>query len=71
MRNKISLEKQDFSQPFVGIGAVIFKRDKKGREHVLLGKRKTIAGAGKWHVPGGHLKTGETFEAGVKRKVFE
>ncbi len=71
MKGKLLLEKQDFSRPFVGINALIFKRDGKGKEYVLLGKRKNVFGAGHWHTPGGHLKIDETFEEGLKREVFE
>ncbi len=65
------LEKEDFNRPFVGVGAIILKQGEDGKEFVLLGRRKGVAGAGKWHVPGGHLKMNERFSECVKREVLE
>ena len=52
--------------PLVGIGVMIFKRDK-----VLLGKRKGSHGEGEYAFPGGHLDYMETIEDCAKRETFE
>jgi ADP-ribose pyrophosphatase YjhB (NUDIX family) len=50
----------------VGVGAVILSG-----ERVLLVKRGAPPAAGKWSVPGGLLRLGETVEAAVAREVEE
>ncbi len=58
----------------VGFGVMILKEGK-----VLLGKRNEdpakakslLNGAGKWSMPGGKLKFGESFEEGAKRETEE
>ena len=49
------------------IGAVVF--DEQGR--LLLVKRANPPAQGKWSLPGGRLKSGETSEDGVVREVRE
>lgn len=54
------------SRPHVGVGAVIIFNKK-----LLLVKRKYDPDAGKWAIPGGHLKLGEKAKNGIKREVLE
>ncbi|HEX5234888.1 MAG TPA: NUDIX hydrolase [Silvibacterium sp.] len=53
-------------RPIVGVGAVIFDRDR-----VLLVQRGHAPMQGEWSLPGGALELGETLEEGVKREVQE
>jgi len=53
-------------RPFVGIGAVII-HDKK----ILLIKRASEPGKGKWSIPGGLIELGETIDETVTREVKE
>ena len=52
--------------PIVGVGAIIIK----GGE-VLLARRGKEPGYGKWSIPGGVVKLGETLEGAVIREVRE
>ncbi|MEM1566697.1 MAG: NUDIX hydrolase [Candidatus Bathyarchaeia archaeon] len=54
------------SQPVVGVGAIIVCDGK-----ILLIKRKSEPGKGKWSVPGGLVELGETVEEAVIREVKE
>lgn len=54
------------SQPIVGVGAVILQEDK-----ILLAKRGSEPGKGKWSVPGGLVELGEKLEKAVVREVKE
>jgi mutator protein MutT len=53
----------------VGVGAIIYDRDKK----VFLAKRGRGAGneSGKWEFPGGSVEFGETLEHALAREVME
>ncbi|MGA2575555.1 MAG: NUDIX hydrolase [Bryobacteraceae bacterium] len=53
-------------RPILGIGALIFNRDK-----ILLVERGKEPLKGYWSLPGGVLETGETLEQGVIREVRE
>lgn len=52
--------------PTVGLGIILVNDDGK----ILIGKR-TGSHAKKYSIPGGHLETGETFEAGAIREIKE
>jgi 8-oxo-dGTP diphosphatase len=52
--------------PIVGVGAIIIKG-----EEVLLARRGKEPGYGKWSIPGGAVKLGETLEEAVIREVRE
>ena len=52
-------------------GIVAVFRREGGKLQVLLGERKYDPAAGEWALPGGHVKEGETPEAGAKREVKE
>lgn len=52
--------------PQVGVGAIVLE-DKK----ILLVKRRNPPGAGKWSVPGGHLKLGESIYSAAIRELHE
>ena len=53
-------------QPIVGVGAVIVCSGK-----ILLEKRKSAPGRGKWTIPGGLVELGERAEQTVIREVRE
>jgi 8-oxo-dGTP diphosphatase len=53
-------------RPILGIGALIFDRDK-----ILLVERGKEPLKGYWSLPGGALETGETLEQGIVREVRE
>jgi 8-oxo-dGTP diphosphatase len=52
--------------PHVGIALIIRRGDS-----VLLGKRLSQHGFGKWSCPGGHLELWESFEDCAKRECLE
>ena len=54
------------NQPIVGVGVVIISNAK-----ILLEKRKSEPGKGKWSIPGGLVELGETIEQTVIREVKE
>lgn len=54
------------NQPVVGVGAVIVCNGK-----ILLEKRRSEPGKGKWSVPGGLVELGESTEQAVVREVKE
>ena len=54
------------NQPIIGVGAVIICKGK-----ILLEKRKSAPGRGKWTIPGGLVELGETAEQTVIREVKE
>ncbi|MGQ9566166.1 MAG: NUDIX hydrolase [Candidatus Bathyarchaeales archaeon] len=54
------------TQPLVGIGAIILQDDK-----ILMVKRASEPGKGKWSVPGGLVELGEKLEKTVIREVKE
>jgi len=53
-------------QPVIGVGAVIICHGK-----ILLEKRKSEPGQGKWSIPGGVVELGENVEDTVIREVKE
>ncbi|HXM41897.1 MAG TPA: NUDIX hydrolase [Bryobacteraceae bacterium] len=53
-------------RPILGLGALIFKRDK-----ILLVERGKEPLKGYWSLPGGVLEIGETLEQGIIREVRE
>jgi 8-oxo-dGTP diphosphatase len=54
------------NQPIIGVGAVIICNGK-----ILLEKRKSEPGRGKWTIPGGLVELGESAEQTVIREVRE
>jgi mutator protein MutT len=52
--------------PIIGVGAIIIKGEK-----VLLARRGREPDYGKWSIPGGAVKLGETLKEAVKREVCE
>jgi len=54
------------NQPVVGIGAVMICNGK-----ILLEKRRSEPGRGKWSIPGGLVELGESIEQTVVREVKE
>ncbi|MFH1832671.1 MAG: NUDIX domain-containing protein [Candidatus Levyibacteriota bacterium] len=53
----------------VGVGAAIF--DKKGRLFITLRGKKAKNERGKWEIPGGSVKFGETLEKAIIREIKE
>ncbi|MEJ5328459.1 MAG: NUDIX hydrolase, partial [Candidatus Bathyarchaeia archaeon] len=60
------MRKEYPERPVVGVGAIILEGGK-----ILLAKRKSTPGEGKWAVPGGLVELGETVEQAVIREVKE
>lgn len=54
------------AQPVVGVGAIIVQDGK-----ILLTKRGSEPGKGKWSVPGGLVELGESLEKALIREVKE
>lgn len=61
-----NLRREYPSQPMIGVGAVIVQEGK-----ILLAKRGSEPGKGKWSVPGGLVELGEKLEKAVIREVKE
>jgi len=53
-------------RPLVGVGAVIIEQDR-----ILLVKRANEPNKGKWSVPGGLVRTGESLIDALKREIRE
>ncbi|KAH8173850.1 NUDIX domain-containing protein [Sarocladium implicatum] len=53
--------------PRVGVASIIVSPD----NHILIGKRKSSHGAGKYQLPGGHLEYGEDPLACAEREAEE
>jgi len=60
------LKKEYPKQPIVGVGAIIIHNGK-----MLIVKRGSDPGKGKWSVPGGLVELGETVKEAVEREVLE
>jgi len=60
------LKKEYPKQPIVGVGAIIIHDGK-----MLIVKRGSDPGKGKWSVPGGLVELGETVKEAVEREVLE
>jgi 8-oxo-dGTP diphosphatase len=54
------------ARPLVGVGALIFRRDR-----ILLAQRGKEPLKGWWSLPGGALEAGETLKDAVRREVRE
>jgi mutator protein MutT len=61
-----NLRREYPSQPIVGVGAIIVQEGK-----ILLAKRGSEPGKGKWSVPGGLVELGEKLGKAVVREVKE
>jgi 8-oxo-dGTP diphosphatase len=60
------LKREYPERPIVGVGAVIVDD-----QMVLLVRRKQEPGSGRWSLPGGVVKVGESLEEAIKREVLE
>jgi len=60
------LKKEYPKHPIVGVGAIIIQNGK-----ILIVRRGSEPGKGKWSVPGGLVELGETVEQTVVREVKE
>jgi len=67
---KIIFDKENENRPYVAVNAVIFKNI-NGKQYLLLGKRKNVAGHNHFYLPGGHIKTGEKIYKALIREVKE
>ena len=56
--------------PVVGVGVLVLKII-DGKQHVLVGKRLSHPGTGKYEFPGGFIDHMESFEESAKREVLE
>jgi len=65
-RRGFALKRLYPNQPIVGVGVVIICNGK-----ILLEKRKSEPGKGKWSIPGGLVELGESIEQTVIREVKE
>lgn len=59
------------NQVRVGIGVIVVRTTDDGEVEILLGKRKSEWGKGKWSFPGGHLEFGETWRDCAVRELKE
>jgi mutator protein MutT len=53
-------------RPIVGVGALIFRRDR-----VLMAQRGHQPRKGAWSLPGGAVEVGESLDAAIRREVRE
>ena len=53
-------------RPLVGVGGIVFQNDK-----VLLIRRGREPGRGRFSIPGGGVKLGETLEQALRREIGE
>ena len=67
---KILFDEEYKRRPYLAVNAVILKKI-NGKQHILLGKRKNVAGKGYYYPPGGHVKWGEKLTATLVREVKE
>jgi len=67
---KIIFDKKNEDRPYVAANAVIFKNI-NGKQYLLLGKRKNVAGHNHFYLPGGHIKKGEKIHDTLIREVKE
>ena len=67
---KTLFDKENFNRPFLAVNAIILKKI-KGKIHLLIGKRKNVAGAGFYYPPGGHVRVNEKLIDTLIREVKE
>lgn len=60
------MEREYPDYPILGVGGIIFLDDK-----VVLVKRGNEPGYGRWSIPGGAVKLGETIWEAAKREIHE
>jgi len=62
----VAAEDEFPQRPMPAMGAIVFRR-----REVILVERGTEPNAGRWGLPGGLLKIGETVESGAVRETLE
>jgi 8-oxo-dGTP diphosphatase len=67
---KIIFDAENEKRPYIAANGIIIKKI-NGKEHILLGKRKNVHGAGYYYLPGGHVKEGELMNDTLKREIKE
>lgn len=70
MAKKILFDQENERRPYLAVNAVILRK-RNGQEEILLGKRRNVAGAGFWYVPGGHVRETERISDALAREVKE
>lgn len=65
-----TFDPENENRPYTAVDGIIIKQI-NGRDHILLGKRKNVAGAGNYYVPGGHIKMGESMVNCLRREMKE
>jgi len=65
-----TFDPENEDRPYIAVNAVIIKNI-NGNDHILLGRRKNVAGAGNYYVPGGHIKMEETIPQALIREMKE
>jgi len=63
-------KKCSLKHPVTGVGVLVIKYI-DGKQHVLVGKRLSHPGTGKYEFPGGFIDHLESFEQCAKREVLE
>ena len=58
------------NRPLIGVGIIVFKRDEAGLR-VLLVRRGKPPQEGRWSLPGGRQRLGETVREAAEREVLE
>ena len=65
-----TFDPENENRPYTAVDGVIIKTI-NGHDHILLGKRKNVAGAGNYYVPGGHIKMNESMADCLIREMKE
>lgn len=67
---KVIFDIENDNRPYIAVNAVITKIV-NNKLHILLAKRKNVAGDGHWYLLGGHIKMNEPYKKALKREIYE